>query len=250
LALAGCAGEEPIYQGQSLSRWIRQLDSKSREKHIQAVEALIVIGRDRDIVLQLHERLDHGDAEGRCGAATALLRLEPKSALPEVETRLADEDPRIRLSMATALVRANVEPGLAVPVLAELMAYDDYVLHNGAIKAFGDLDPQSSGAVPALADLLQRHATPEVRQRSAYALVRIGSNAVGAVPALTVALRDFDARVREGAATALAAIGPAASAAEGALRLALTDPDPEVRFQAGKALDSIFQGRSSERAAN
>jgi HEAT repeat protein len=143
------------------------------------------------------------------------------------------------ISMAYALVRANVRPELAVSALGRTLKDSDDVAHNQSIKVLGELGPQSASAVPALAELLRHDADAEVRWRAAYTLVRIGPAAAGAVAELGEALRDPSPKVREGAAYALSAIGPAARPAQAALRVALNDNDPHVRFRVSKALEKL-----------
>ena len=74
---------------------------------------------------------------------------------------------------------------------------------------------------------------------AAEALVKLGSEAKGAVPALSEALRDELAYVRERAAQALKRIGPEAKAAVPALIKALRDADVDVRRAAVSALKKI-----------
>jgi HEAT repeat protein len=235
--LAGCGSQEPLYQGKTLTAWIDQMGSKHMQPHCEAVEAAVAIGQGAYPALA--RRLDDNDFDVCCGVATAMLRLDPKAALPDVRSRLSSDVPRMRVMMAIALIRANVEPGLAIPVLVALMDEEDYFPRNRAIMAMSELGPQSTGAVMPLAEVLGSHQDADVRQRAAYALVRIGPGAAGAVAALRQALNDPDARVRKGAAYALGAIGPAAREAKEALRVALHDKAPEVRGQVQKALQAI-----------
>jgi HEAT repeat protein len=237
--LTGCGKAEPEHRGKPLSYWLRAMDFDTRAfaKHAEAVDALVAIGQPA--VPSLRALLDDVDIDKRIGAATALLRIDPQEELPDVRRRLEGEDPRLAISMAYGLIRANVSPELAVPVLARMLKDAEYYLHNQSIKALGELGPQSATAVPALAELLTHDGDPEVRWRAAFALVRIGPTATAAVPALREALADPDAKVREGAAYALGAVGPAAKDAAGALRVALNDADPQVRFRAAKALERL-----------
>jgi HEAT repeat protein len=237
--LLGCGKTEPEHQGKPLSYWLRALvfDTRGLAKHAEAVDALVAIGQPA--VPALRELLDNADIDKRIGAATALLRIDPQQGLPDVRRRLEGDDPRMAISMAYGMIRANVAPELAVPVLARTMKDADYCLHNQSIKALGELGPQSVTAVPILAELLGHDADGGVRWRAAYCLVRIGAGAAPAVPALRAALSDPDAKVREGAAFALGAVGPAAKEAQAALRLALNDTDAKVRFRASKALEKL-----------
>lgn len=237
LLASGCGRTEPVHQGKSLSEWIEALNTKDLRKHADAVDGLTAIGTEA--IPALAAKLEDVDADIRCGSATALLRIDPKAGLEEIGPRLKSGTPRVKISMCLALIRANVEPGLAIPVLAATMLHEEYYVHNQSIKALGELGPQSVGAVLALAELLRQHANPDVRWRAAFALVRIGPGAAPAAASLIAALADSDCQVREGAAYALGAIGPAASSAKNALRIALKDSNPIVRRRAAKALGKL-----------
>ena len=238
--LLGCGPAEPQHQGQALSQWARAFDigdTAGFRKHNEAVDACVAMGRPA--IPFLVKLLGDNDLGKRAGAATALLRIDPDVGLAEAQPRLQSADPRMAISMAYALVRANVRPELAIPVLARLLKDDDHYLHNQSIKALGELGPPSVTAVSGLAELLRHDEDAEVRWRAAYGLVRIGPGAAAAVPALSEALADPDAKVRGGAAYALGTIGPAAKEAQDALRVALNDADPQVRFRAAKALEKL-----------
>jgi HEAT repeat protein len=238
--MLGCGAQapEPTYGGKSLSKWMEPLKSED-DPHAfaEAVEAVVAMGEPA--VPKLLEWLDDPDTHLRRGSALALLRINREVGLPAVTARLNGADAAVAISMAHAMIRANVQPELCVPVLAHNIKDPEYQIHNQSIKALGELGPQSGSAVGALAELLRHDADAEVRWRAAYALLRIGSSAAGAVPALREALADPDAKVREGAAYALGAVGPAAKEARDALRVALSDSDPHVRFRASKALEKL-----------
>jgi HEAT repeat protein len=78
---------------------------------------------------------------------------------------------------------------------------------------------------------------PEVRQKAAFALGKIGPKAEAAVPALSKALKDENFDVRWSAAEALGEIGPKAEAAVPALIESLTDPI--VRSTVAESLAAI-----------
>ncbi len=235
--LAGCGQSEPVHEGKKLSQWIRPLKMKAGLPEFQAnVDGIVAFGEAA--VPTLIGILDHVDADKRCGCAAALLRINREIGLAKVRPRIESGSSRMQISMAYGMVWANVEPGLAVTTMARNFKDPDYYVRNESIKVFGELGPQSTEAVPALATLL-RNDDVEVRWRAAYALVRVGSGAVAAVPALRLALGDTDAKVREGAAFALGAVGPAAKEAFEDLQVAANDNDPKVRFRASKALEKL-----------
>jgi HEAT repeat protein len=202
-----------------------------------AVEALVAMGEPA--VPCLLQRLDDPDTHIRRGCAAALLRIDREIGLPPVRERLAHSDRGFGISMAHAMVRTNVEAGLAVQVMIENLSDTYYPVYNESIKVLGELGPQSTEAVPVLVEHLRKAEHADIRSRLAHALARIGPGASAAVPALGEALGDPDADVREAAAYALSTVGPAAREAEHALRLALNDADPKVRFRASKALQKL-----------
>ncbi len=233
-ALGGCADEQPSSQGKPLSKWIEALNVEEPAAHAEVVNAIVSMGdaaRPR-----LVRSLDDSRSRILEGVAAALLRIDPKAGLREVAGRLENGSAEVRVSMATALIRANVEPQRAVAALSATLGHEDERVRNFSIKAFGEFGPQSRQAVPALAAKMRDDADPGMRWRCAYALARIGPGARRAVAPLVEALQDTDSRVREGAAFALGAVGEASPETASALKIAMQDKDAKVRMRAAKAL--------------
>src|SRR5437660_6565789 len=82
---------------------------------------------------------------------------------------------------------------------------------------------------------------PGVRRSAAFALGKMGSTAVYAVPKLARVLKDKNANVREAAATALGEIGPTAweGTLPGLIDLLSGDSDPQVKRSAAMALGQL-----------
>ena len=232
----GC-GAEPTYQGKSFSQWLGDLDLRYPERHEQAVQSLAAMGEAARSYLR--EALTDNKRDKRCGAALALLRLDP-TEIDAVVRVLNRGEPEHQTNMAMVLIRANRELPAALEALRRNLHHDQWKVSYGVVLALGELTPNSADAVEPLMDwLASTDAT--ARWRATYALVRLGPTAAAAVEALTAALNDTDARVREGAAYALGAIGPAAESAVSALQAALDDANAKVRFRAQQALELIQQ---------
>jgi len=230
----GC-GAEPSYQGKSFSQWLADLDLRYPERHEKAIGSLVAMGDDARGYLRA--ALTDGQRDKRCGAAMALLRLDP-AEIDAVLHVLNRGEPEHQTNMAMVLIRANREVPAALEALRRNLHHDAWKVSYGVVLALGELTPDSTDAVePLKAWLASEDAT--TRWRATYALVRLGPAAAGAVDVLTTALQDQDARVREGAAYALGAIGPAAKPAVPALQVALEDSDAKVRFRAQQALDQV-----------
>ena len=88
-----------------------------------------------------------------------------------------------------------------------------------------------------VADL--KGAAPYTRNKAAYAIGGMGSDARPAVPALIEALKDPEAAVRFPVCVALREIGPAAKDAVPALTQTLDDRNDDVAAMARKALIKI-----------
>ena len=232
----GC-GAEPTYQGKSFSQWLGDLDLRYPERHEQAVESLAAMGESARRYLR--EALTDNKRDKRCGAAMALLRLDP-TEIDAILRVLQSGAPEHQTNMAMVLIRANRELPAALEALQRNLHHKQWKVSYGVVLALGELTPDSADAVEPLMDWLAS-ADATTRWRATYALVRLGPTAAAAVDALTAALKDADARVREGAAYALGAIGPAASSAVSALETALEDADAKVRFRAQQALEFIQQ---------
>mgnify|MGYP001122095403 CR=1 FL=1 len=230
----GCSAE-PSYEGKSFSQWLADMDLRYPKRHERAIASLVAMGDDARSYLRA--ALTDSQRDKRCGAAMALLRLDP-AEIDAVLNVLRSGEPEHQTNMAMVLIQANRELPAALEALRRNLNHKQWKVSYGVVLALGELTPDSVDAVePLKAWLASGDAT--TRWRATYALVRLGPTAAGAVDALTAALKDEDARVREGAAYALGAIGPAAKPAVPALQVALEDDDAKVRFRAQQALDQV-----------
>lgn len=231
VAIVGCGGET-LYQGKTLSQWIRALDTREYREREQVVQVLASIGEEAKPALR--EALYDHDEEIRAGVITALLTIDPSSK-SEIVAVMSSHETEYKVSMAVGLIRANVDLPLAIETLRMTLHDPDPRMQHHSRKAFCELTPSSSEATPALIGMLECDDLLE-RRTAALALSRVGPNAKGAVRALTAALADGDAQLQEAAAQALGAIGHADEAAIAALETAAKAHDSNVRFRAVQAL--------------
>lgn len=187
--------------------------------------------------------LSSNDPARRRGAAFALGKCGPRANrfVRDLTKTLQDSDPNVREAAAFALGEIG-SPGAqpAVKDLIEVVKNDAApVARRAAAYALGKFGEMASeGARPlrkALGDEDQR-----VRQDAAWALGRLGPNAIGpAVPDLIKLLNDTDPLVRRDAAAALGNGGDRAQAAVASLVKTLRDGNPVVRQTAANALGGI-----------
>ena len=120
------------------------------------------------------------------------------------------------------------------PILCVMLCWGIALL----LPAFG----QSAVPEPQQIDKLVRDLKSSdsvVRFNAAFALAKMGSAAVPAVPALIETLSDADGQVRAYAAFVLGRIGSGSGPAVPALTVALQDKRPAVRLAAAEALGGI-----------
>ncbi|MBL7133421.1 MAG: DUF1287 domain-containing protein [Phycisphaerae bacterium] len=165
-----------------------------------------------------------------------LARLGPP-AIPVLIRAITDndEDERVRMHAASALVEMGPQAAEATPALIQALKQRNEPVAKWAAQVLGEIGPAAKDAVPALIDAL-KGGDWEMRCCAAEALGRIGPGAKAAVPALIDVLKGGDWDVRYYAAGALGRIGPAAKAAVPALEEALKDKDGNVRYAAAAAL--------------
>ena len=142
-----------------------------------------------------------------CGVKPTSKRSEPNSVLAQQQELLRDKDWHVREVAAKRLQQMGPEAKSAIPALTELLQDEHVEVWMAAAGALKTIGPE---AVSALTNLLQDRKR---RLGAAHALGMIGSEAKGAVPALTNMLVDNDFEARLAAAEALGGIGADASAA-------------------------------------
>jgi HEAT repeat protein len=165
---------------------------------------------------------------------------------------------QVRIAAIQALGAFGAAGGAAVPELVRVFRADkDARVRWFTAGAIASLGPGAKEAVPALVGALRSNEVATggpvshwiggeskedepIRLAAAVALGAIGPGARDAVPELTRALSDTDARVRAEAAAALGAIGTGAAAAVAQLaRLSVEESDDRVADLACKALAGI-----------
>ena len=124
---------------------------------------------------------------------------------------------------------------MVVPVLINALKDEDKNIRRNAAYALARI---GKDAVPALITALKDEDS-DVRSNAADALGKIGADAKEAVPVLITALKDEDNYVRSNAADALGNIGTGAKEAVPALITALKDEDYYVRTSTAEALGKI-----------
>ena len=216
--------------------------------------------------------LKHPDPTVRYNSAALLVQLGPvaKFAIPALREALQDKSPRVRAKVAEALWHVERPPvRVLLPVLLDSLKEKDVPTRLNALAVLGQIGLPAKAAVPAITKALQdkdldvrmeaaltlgemgqaaKSAIPalfaslegdELRLLEPVVSVTLGNMGRAAVPALTKALSDKDARLRRTAAYALALVGSKATSAAGPLTAALGDTEADVRGLAAKALGRI-----------
>jgi HEAT repeat protein len=158
-------------------------------------------------------------------------------AVPALVHGLKDGDRRVRLAAACAL--AQFEPSVEGAMTMLIAALEDDRSSEDeadrAAIALGYFGPRARPALSLLLDRLRRSDT------ATMALAEMGP---AAVPGLTEALMEKDAKVRRRAARALRLLGPAARSAVPLLIDRLKDADVGVRAEAAYALGEIHREKA------
>lgn len=201
-----------------------------------------------------------------------------ESSIPELISRLADDDPQVRGDAAEELDRFGVESKAAVPALVKILSDEEtYKAKYGILPdpvcdaALRSLISISSESVAGLIGALD-DPSPDVRRRAVYALGQIGPKARPALPRLLKMaaagarelvwnlvqvlpridpredevvlfligrLQDDDPMVRQQAAISLVTSRDRVEITVPALLKTLSDKQPEVRGYAADALGQI-----------
>ncbi len=180
------------------------------------------------------ERALAQDPKVRATAAAKLVQGGAKS-LPLLRHFLLESNERLHQEAFEVIRRIGAA---ALPLLIELLGWDEMSIAREAVSVLIDLAPDTDTAQPALIRALNSEDLPLARD-AARALGALGGRASPSVPQLVKALSHPDPLVRLYTAEALAAIGPDAAAATPDLAKALRDPSPGVRWAAGEALAAI-----------
>jgi len=146
---------------------------------------------------QLISALTDPDPPKRCAAAERLAQLAPDAraaAIPLVRV-CADEAEEVREWAAAALEELGPPRREDIDPLSSLLDDQSPEVGYWAATLLGRLKGEAASAVPALAAVLTSPLDPSVRQRTAWALGKIGPPAVVALEGLKQAAGDDDPRL-------------------------------------------------------
>jgi HEAT repeat protein len=178
------------------------------------------------------------DAVVRKAAVEALSHLvgpDDRADAPSLYPLLTDKDPETRLAAAFVLGAIGGREALeALPALREALRSDDSHIQEEAAVALGGLGKDGAPAVEDLGWALTEAKEPDVRQRAALALARIGPPSQKVLPQILQALQPGDgasSAVRLAAAEALLNIHLPGTepAIPSVLKIVKADPDGVVR---------------------
>jgi hypothetical protein len=237
-----------FWAGRVLARWLlafrlpyfrEQLRSADPAERARAAGAIYHMGWHAvPAVPDLIEAVKDESAEVRTQATLALWssRLNDPAVLATLHTLLRDQEARVRIAAAGALVDLGAgKPAEVLPILGEgLMHSEDQFALWISAHTLCRLGPKAAPSAPALRAALFDRQPPNTA--ALKALGRIGD---AGTPILAEALTHPDRALRKAAADLLARKGPAAASAAPALRAALADEDESVRRAAAHALRRI-----------
>jgi predicted Zn finger-like uncharacterized protein len=192
-------------------------------------------------VSQLRLALKDPDSKERQHAAFAVrdLARDLNKAVLDLIALLRDPERTVRAASAEALGLIGLQARLAYPALADVNRNDrDAIVREKARDALKKIGPPTAADVAAEVEMLADKKAPKpARAAAAQCLALVGSDALVAVPALEVALRDADPSIRVSAAEALwALVGKEADGVIDAFTTGLRDFDPSVRALAAQGL--------------
>jgi HEAT repeat protein len=226
--LPGRPESEPIYNGRTLSSWLKDLgNTPVGPEYEPAAAAIRHLGTNA--LPGLLQRIEAGTGQTNFMqanlAVNAIRELGPvaKPAIPELSQLVRKEPSSPFAARALVILRAEA------PVVAAL-TNDNRVIRRHAIIALAE-DTVGPAAVPPLV-LLLKDKDSETRSLTAWALGRIHKEDAIAVPALMTALGDNVAAVRGSAVEALCGFKPPPKLLIPTLIKALTDKDASVRAPA------------------
>jgi hypothetical protein len=165
---------------------------------LQAFDALFAISKatGADSIPALTNALVSTNSELRQQTAEFLGDIGPpmKEAVPFLEQRLSDPEPRVVGMTAIALFKIDGKTHGAIPVLVKLLAHGDPEVRAASAVSLGELGSQASNVVPALTQALD-DSNHQGRAMSARSLGLIGPAASSAIPRLVSRLDDADGTV-------------------------------------------------------
>jgi len=225
------------YAGQTLDRWIEDLNDPDYQVSERAADVLLDAGSEAVPVLL--DACEQGSLRLYRRAAAVLIRLGAPAA-PALAAALKDKARQERVEVI--LVRLGPA---AVPALRD--ALTEETSGEAAAHILGLIGPRAVDAVPDLIAVLNRRQAPTaLRSQAVFALGRIGEPSDSIVPALIAALTDNKMEIRARAVEALGLIGPRAREAVPALAAALKDHEAIVAIKACQALSFIGESDAAQ----
>jgi HEAT repeat protein len=158
---------------------------------------------------RLIAELDQNDAALRAQAAEELCRLG-ESAAPAMTALAAacgDSSEEVRQWASAALEEMGAPDKAQIADLALLLQQEHADVAYWAATLLGRAGSAAAAVVGTLSATLRGHAAPAVRQRTAWALGKIGPGAAPALDALNAAAASDDPRLARLAKQALEQIG-------------------------------------------
>jgi hypothetical protein len=172
------------------------------------LSTIVILAMSTD-ASQLATALSHADPIQRSRAAEQLSRLGPDAQPAAVALARACGDPteEVREWAAAALEELGPPSSADLEALASLVANDNPDVGYWAATLLGRLREEAAPAVSVLASSLSGDLAMPVRQRSAWALGKIGPPAAASLDALRQATSNPDARLARLAQRAIDQIG-------------------------------------------
>lgn len=189
--------------------------------------ALVAISPDDPRVRQTLLRELHGEnglGRGTSAWAISRLGLRPQSA-PFLLTALGEADPSDQATIIRALATCKPRPAEAIPILANVLAGEDYSAVLAAAEVLGEYASRNPSAGSTLIERLARLRDPASRDKPLYFSLDRGNGTVR-VPVTR------DASLRSALITALGKSGPGAAAAIPLLQAEIEDGQNKLRFRA------------------
>lgn len=229
---------------------VEQLNSRYLSDREHAAEELSKLDRSelKKIVPDLLVHIEKGNWLAQCSAARVLQASgdEGKEAVPRLHAVARAGLGKQRRALVALMLETmgKIDPGSGaalVPELAGSLKNDDPLAVVWACEMLVKVGPEAVQALPALAELLNGEHD-RLSRSAAEALRSMGPAAAAAVPDLANVLRTRERALGQDAARALAAMGSAAEKAIPALSKALGSGDGAVAQEAGNALVAIGVG--------
>jgi HEAT repeat protein len=180
---------------------------RDEDEHVAREAADVLARLGPDAVPVLAEALRDDRCPVRREIADCLADFGPRAraAIPALVGRLKDEDPRVVLQAARALLRIDRAAAVqsVVPVFhSSLKEEKDRGLQCEVVLILGEIGPEARPAAPAICELLRVDCLP-LRRRALAALGQIRAGRECWEPLLRFALAEKEAELRAAAAEAL-----------------------------------------------